>query len=251
MVRKSTAEDFWAKVDTSSGETGCWHWLGFKTPTEGRANLLGKTWAVHRLAYTLSKGPLERGTNIVFSCGNRHCANPAHMISGRRIVDVSAHLQDRLDEKSKRADDGCILWTGYKTPLGYGLMLASGKTVSVHRLAWSLSHGTIPAGAHIMHVCDNPSCINPDHLVLGTHAANMADRKSKGRYRRSGVKLTESQVSEIRSSSESTSALSKRYGVGQYTIRCVRQFKSWKHGEPYRKVPMSQNRRTNPKYGTK
>ena len=87
---------------------------------------------------------------------------------------------------------GCWEWTGAKNGHGYGLlnMLIGQRqtTFAPHRLQWMHTHGEIPAGMVVMHVCDNRACVRPDHLVLGTQQANLADMRAKGRDNRSGLK---------------------------------------------------------------
>jgi hypothetical protein len=92
----------------------------------------------------------------------------------------------RLAERSEPQGD-CIVWTGSrKGGNGYGQMCISYKNHMVHRLAWEVAHGPIPPGLCVLHRCDNPPCIRPDHLFLGTHQENMADMvvKQRGRYHR-------------------------------------------------------------------
>ena len=79
--------------------------------------------------------------------------------------------------------DGCWEWTAYRDPLGYGRLNVDGVPVLAHRLAYELEHGAIPDGMCILHRCDNPPCVNPDHLWLGTQADNSLDMASKGRWR--------------------------------------------------------------------
>ena len=77
--------------------------------------------------------------------------------------------------------NNCIEYKGHKIPSGYGTTKVGGKTVYAHRRAWEIVNGSIPEGLCVLHKCDNPSCINPEHLFLGTQLENIEDRNSKGR----------------------------------------------------------------------
>src|SRR5262245_36647112 len=81
-------------------------------------------------------------------------------------------------------DTDCKLAPGYHMPQGYAKATLHGRQQLAHRVAWQKAYGPIPSGLEVMHSCDNPACINLNHLVLGTHAANMADMRAKGRTRR-------------------------------------------------------------------
>lgn len=80
--------------------------------------------------------------------------------------------------------DACWVWSGAKTPKGYGQVCWGGRRTYAHRVAWELSVGEPPKPGHeICHHCDNPSCVRPDHLFMGTRSDNMHDCHRKGRSR--------------------------------------------------------------------
>lgn len=136
--------------------------------------------------------------------------------------------------------NGCWIWKKAKNERGYGRFSASdGRTVLAHRHSWELTHGPIPDGLFACHKCDVPSCVNPDHLFLGTAADNAADKVAKGRQSRAFVnagerhpmhRLTVAQVREI--NSEPTTPrieLAKRYGVTVSTIKAIRYGRIWRN----------------------
>lgn len=134
---------------------------------------------------------------------------------------------------------GCLNWTGFRNPDGYGEMNISRKTSRAHRVAYECHVGPIPDGLQVCHSCDNRACINPKHLFLGTNADNMADKMVKGRHGYSGgargvshphAKLTNADVAAIRAASGiSQRELAARFGVSQVNICFIRQGRMWKH----------------------
>ena len=119
--------------------------------------------------------------------------------------------------------DGCWLWTANRAQSGrgYGQISRDGKLLHAHRVSWEIANGRlIPPGMLVMHSCDNPPCVNPAHLSLGNESLNAIDMVKKGLHY--NVKLTEDQVREIRSSSESSSVIAARLGVSAGHIRKVR-----------------------------
>lgn len=132
----------------------------------------------------------------------------------------------------------CWVWVGAKIGRGYGRIKIDGNTLYSHRVAYTLYKGLIPNDMHVLHSCDNPCCVRPDHLFLGTHQENMQDREIKGRGRcgfgeKHGLaKLTEKQVLEIRAKyvprKYSMSKLSKEYKVVPSTVSHIINNKTWK-----------------------
>ena len=140
---------------------------------------------------------------------------------------------DRLAELSVAEESGCIRFTGHLDGEGYGRIMVARVKYMAHRLSYSLNKGPIPDGYVVRHKCDNPSCINPEHLEVGTQADNIADKVSRGRQARgSGAGkaiLTEESVREIRSSPLKVSELSTLYGVSVVPIRNILRRKTWQH----------------------
>ena len=149
------------------------------------------------------------------------------------------HPADRFWRKVHKGD-GCWLWLGGLFDRGYGRFALDPKvTVRAHRYAWELANGQIPDGLIVCHRCDNPKCVNPEHLFLGTHKDNAEDRERKGRgagRKRRGAahplaKLKAEEVRAIRSTEGiSDTAWAEFYGVSESQIGRIRRGESWVSG---------------------
>lgn len=137
---------------------------------------------------------------------------------------------------------GCWEWNRVRHRNGYGEQGYQSKFWLAHRLAWFFTHGEIPAGAQILHHCDNPPCINPAHLFLGSQVDNMRDMRIKMRRRGRGAGerngravLTWAQVCEIRrlyrpggKGGKTQVELSRMFGVTQTSISGIVRGDFWK-----------------------
>lgn len=180
------------------------------------------------------------------------------------LRDVGARFWSKVKQT-----EGCWLWMGARDPDGYGSFRVGSRGTHAHRIAYALKVGHIPSGFSVLHKCDNPPCVRPDHLFLGTQLDNVHDMMSKSRgnkargdgnasrlypekrprgethpyrlhpelhtrgERAANAKLKEGQVMEIRRSwgagELSQRALARQYGVTPTTICSIVLCKTWRH----------------------
>ena len=151
-------------------------------------------------------------------------------------------LLERIMAKVTVMPDGCWLWTGAKSGMPpnllYGTIRANGKNRKAHRVLWEITNGINLGVLHLLHKCDNPLCVNPDHMFPGTHQDNSDDKIAKGRDRHpkgealGASKLTAAQVLQIRadaSQGEAHIALGQRHHVHPSTISLIVNRKNWTH----------------------
>lgn len=154
-------------------------------------------------------------------------------------LDQIPSLETRFFAKFKRKNcAGCWLWEGSTNGVGYGQIIENGKKLLAHRVSWTFHVGKLQPSICVLHHCDNPRCVRPGHLFLGTRKDNNNDRIRKGRSKpargeRSGrAKLKAKQIKKIRNLAAqgwSHRRLAKRFDVSHSTIGNILRGKTWTH----------------------
>ncbi len=231
-MRINTSNDFWSKV-AKQGKEQCWPWLGHIN-TQGQAvfRLAGVLWLAHRLAYYLTHGHCL--DVLMRKCSSEICCNPAHMHARSRMTTPENFWQNA----DCRNPLGCWEWRGTRDKNGYGRVSANYDTLPAHRLAYKISHGAIPPGRLVCHSCDNPPCINPKHLWLGTPHQNTSDAVRKKRHahggRVHGAVLTAGAVKLARNLYKhngpyNMTDLAYLFGVKKTAMRNAIRHVTWRH----------------------
>jgi len=230
--RPTLEENFWSMVEKTDG---CWVWKGQVRHESGKVRgcfYIGREVGVlpQRFSYELHAGITvdPNKDQIIQSCGERLCVNPDHLSLRKRYMDKDERFWSKVDKTGE-----CWVWTGYK-PEGYGRFSycenAVRTNIPAHRYSWELHSGKIPEGMFVCHQCDNPPCIRPEHLFLGSNIDNIVDSIEKKRH--SFAKLTIDQVKLIRSpelATHSSQELATMFGVSSYTISKVLDRTTWAH----------------------
>lgn len=194
-------------------------------------------------------------------CGDPFLANPQSVQKGMgRYCSLACHHAHRRDHwrdnfwRHVQKSDGCWLWIAHTNAGGYGEFRRHGRTEIASRVSWEIHNGPIPDGLFVLHNCpggDNPACVNPAHLFLGTNDDNMRDMVTKGRQVRGTTHFTRTMpdriargeacrtavltaegVREIRqklASGEDYRTVAATFGVSRSAIQAIIHGRSWKH----------------------
>lgn len=229
-MRKEDAKIRFARYIEQDSVLGCWNWTGALRRGGGQFGISqGKVLSAHRAAWVLFKGEVPPGQYVVRTCMNTLCVNPAHhklspVVSKRK----RSPMGDLMLKVQRNASTGCWEFLSSKTPGGYGRLLVGGQSLMAHRVSWELFNGMSAGDKMVCHKCDNPCCVNPDHLFLGTAFDNTSDSISKQRRKIASIETDTVgfRLREMRTSCNlSLGALGQRLGVSR---QCIQQ---WEKGD--------------------
>jgi hypothetical protein len=249
---------FWNNVQKTDE---CWLWTG-RISVYGAAilKMKMKTYFAHRISYELASGPIPQGYYVHHTCDTKHCVNPSHLyindsLEGQHKYKNRKEYQRKTSPEIQSLDsislfwarvnktDTCWIWTGNKDEWGYGKIsiradlqkqfLLSSKAQRTHRMSYMITYGPIPDGLNVCHNCDNPSCVNPEHLFLGTTADNHRDminkgRQAKGRPKKFRKLPLQDELIKLRQSGLSSKDIAEIYDVTSISVNSAIRYK-YKH----------------------
>jgi hypothetical protein len=202
------------RLSVPEPNTGCWLWMGSLNRGYGQ---LGGVGLAHRASYAEYVGEIGIRQIVMHKCDTPACVNPDHLVLGthrENAIDATRKLRTKFSRASKdqrqawaqqpstsrlkasvglslseRVDrmsipeptTGCHLWIGPINDGGYGKIKVNGQMCRAHRVSYAANVGTIPDGLMVLHRCDTPACVNPNHLFLGSARDNIVDATKKGR----------------------------------------------------------------------
>ena len=234
MARKSRHAPFIERVElqTIDGENGCKLFIGLRDKQGyGKIAKDGKNIVVHRGVWEHYHPDDVIEGKVAHKCNNKNCVNPDHLIKLTSIM-------DRIVRHIVVSENGCHLFMGHRNKDGYGRIGKGNSLVFVHREMFKHHNPEFEITGVIMHTCDTPNCVNPEHLRHGTQAENIADMVEKGRRvtvkgsAQKDAKLTELDIPKIRQRLKygaTYANIARDYFVSETTIRFIDIGKTWKH----------------------
>lgn len=179
---------------------------------------------------------VKRGAELVRNGGSCGCLKSEMNSESMKAMQLARHgtIEDRFFSRFKVSESGCWIWSAHCDKDGYGVLPGNEVSIRAHRFSFIHHFGPIDDGAIICHKCDNPGCVNPEHLFSGTTKENCQDMLLKGRDKMVGsrnnkAKLNEEQVAFIRQSTLSALSLSIKFSVSKSAIKRIKNGTQWRH----------------------
>lgn len=185
-----------------------------------------------KCAITGGKCKIDKCDRLVTSKGatcNRHNYLKRHY--GSYDYNLTHPTEEEIFWDNVDKSGECWVWKGYINESGYGLARLNKNQTRAHRVSWEIHHGKIPEGIFVCHKCDNPPCVNPSHLFLGTNQDNIQDKVNKGRSGRPNAKLKPSDIFIIKDLLEMnipSQEIESLFNVSRQTISGIKFARRWK-----------------------
>lgn len=179
---------------------------------------------------------VRKGSEVARVGGSCGCLKSEVNSKAMKSMQLERHgtILDRFLNRFKKSHTGCWVWEAHSDKDGYGILPANGPAIRAHRFSFEHYVEPIKHGNVVCHTCDNPSCVNPDHLFQGSIKDNCRDMLLKSRDKMIGSRNNNSKLSEldiplIRGSSLHKSAIAEQYGVSESTIKRIKNKTLWRH----------------------
>jgi len=222
---------FWNNIEKTNN---CWNWKGFLDKSGLPIIRATKEYSSRRVSLFIENKFPAKGEQVLVTCNNKLCVNPEHLVYGDE-----ARFWNKVFKLSEQ-QGGCWIWIGAHDKNGYGKFHLSNDGLDIHLRAHVYSfmiYNRVPRFKilQVCHTCDNPACVRPEHLFLGTAQENTDDKVSKNKQAKGELhgisKLTEAQVKEIRELYPKINGmkLAKLYNVTHSVIYSILNRKYWKH----------------------
>ena len=246
MTPPITLADVWARCKEI--DTGCTIWTGYWSQrVPPRVKIDGRRIFVAHLIWELHHGPVPSGRCVLHQCGNAACVRLEHLSVGRKpSTNVPRYLtlpaRDVFMSLAAPVPSGCIEWQRTRRN-GYGTIRIGRRQRVASRVSWEIHHGPIPDGLVVRHKCDNPPCVNPDHLEVGTAADNNRDARERKRSNapkppirwgetNHNAKLTAEKIRKIREAGAAGlkhHIIARKYGATRSNVQRIIARKAWAH----------------------
>lgn len=221
-------EDLLNRINDRIDKDNCWVWTGsYSVKNIPVLKFKQKTVYPRRVLYELEYN-ITLNEHLKSICKNKTCVNPEHQkLKSTKYTEISDFDALRFRKKITHSEKtSCQIWNGFRNPVGYGYFKFNSRVVLSHRFSYcienSLSLDEI-TNKVILHSCDNPSCVNPDHLFLGTQNDNIRDCVSKNRNKPPSIYKTLDQdlienIKDLRQNKISLKNIAKQLNIKYSTV---------------------------------